>query len=263
MTTQRQDPHRPSAIQAGDYRVIDGDQAFHYYRAGWSHCAHCGHALKYAVRFEYLPTGEILDIGEDCAQFIAPADTRIEYELLRLRKRIANERKEAKYEQEALERRQQFEIDEPEVAEFLKFVDENEKFGFLRDMKAAYDRWGSLTDRQLAATKRTMLARQEQASRELFEATLLKDAPLSPEGRQTIEGTVTSVKGQHTDFRYVYKMLVRLDDGNKVYGTVPAKLEQALINQKDARVKFAATFKRKDGEDHFSYFSRPSNAEVL
>lgn len=261
--TKRTDVHRPSAIQAGDYRVIDGDDAFHYYKNGWSQCAHCGHALKYAVRFEYIPTGEVLDIGEDCATFIAPADTRIEYELLRLRKRIAKERQEAKEEEAALERRQQFELDHPDVAEFLNFVDENEKFGFLRDMKYNYDRWGSLTERQLAATQNIMRARQEQASKELFEAHLLKDAPLSPEGRQTVEGTVLSVKGQDTDWGYTYKMLVRLDDGNKVYGTVPAKIEQTLINQKDARIKFVATFTRKNGEDHFSYFKRPSNAEVL
>lgn len=82
--------------------------------------------------------------------------------------------------------------------------------------------------------------------------------PELAEGRGTFTGNVVSVKMQEGFYGYEHKMLIVLDDGNKIYGTVPASISDV---EKGARVTFVANLKKK--EAGFYFFSRPSKASIV
>jgi hypothetical protein len=87
-------------------------------------------------------------------------------------------------------------------------------------------------------------------------------APALTAGRQVIEGEVLVVKEQegYMPGSSVTKMLVKLDGGQRVWGSVPS----AIWNTgKGDRVRFTATVEAKDGEADFGFFSRPTKAETL
>lgn len=80
-----------------------------------------------------------------------------------------------------------------------------------------------------------------------------KPATNSPEGRVAVKGVVVSTKTVQSDFGLTEKMLVKLEDGNKVWSSVPKGFEAS----REARVHFKATFTRSDKDPHFSFGSRP------
>lgn len=135
-------------------------------------------------------------------------------------------------------------------------------------------RYGGLTEAQVAAVERGL---DRQAEREAEEARVAAAPPLTT-GRQVLEGEVVSHRWQDGQFGAQHKMLVRLDDGCKVWGTVPEAVQDAtrpewddegrevapLVEElKGARVRFTATVVRSDDDEHFGFFSRPTKAEVL
>ena len=80
-----------------------------------------------------------------------------------------------------------------------------------------------------------------------------------------VEGTVVSHKWQHSDYYgETHKMLVKQDDDNKVWVTVPESIETAEYEDlKGQRVRFFATVTRSDKDDHFGIAKRPTKGEVL
>jgi hypothetical protein len=277
MTEKRTDVHRPSAIDPADYELaapMPGVKAPHCgpfmdYGSVSKNCDHCGHALRYAVRFLHKPTGGIVIFGEDCTNLIDLPQSmkdRVGYELNRLRIAAANERKKLKKEQEWVDRRARMMQEEPEIVEFLEELPESESFPFLKDMVWAYEKWGSLTVGQINAVKKIQEKRKAKAAQQLADAIQLQDAPEAPEGKASVTGTILSTKWQSSrDFGDTLKMRVKLDDGNIVYGSVPNSIQQAVHEQgsdyRNVRVSFSANFTRK--EDHFSYFKRPTQGKVV
>lgn len=81
-----------------------------------------------------------------------------------------------------------------------------------------------------------------------------------PSGRLTITGELVSSKLVHSRFGAVTKILVKADEGFKVWGSYPAGLDGA---GKGARVTFTATVEPSEDDRHFGFFSRPTNAEAL
>lgn len=279
--TKRTDPHRPSVINPADYEPLPWPNAFQDLGYPAATCYHCGHRIRYAAGYKHLPTGEHVVFGEECADLI-DTENRISYEFKRLRKAAAEKRKQEKRNQEWIDRREAMEQDFPEVVEFMEITNwQAEKFTFLIDMKFAYDKWGSLTERQISAVEKIMAKRIQQAEAKLDEEEPVNDAP---DGRTFAVGKVVSLKHQDGYYGSTLKMLVVLDDGNKVWGTVPQALVDATTPQwgwdedkneyfpiapeygTDIRglwVKFNATFKRSDNDSHFSTFKRPGKVEII
>jgi hypothetical protein len=98
-------------------------------------------------------------------------------------------------------------------------------------------------------------------------------------GRRVLAGVIRSAKLVDTTFGYressTYKMTVELDGGQRVYGSVPNDLFDALndgvITGGDAplsdqlrglRVEFTATVQVSDDDPGFGYYSRPAKASV-
>jgi hypothetical protein len=253
----RNDPHRPSVISPEDYEILDGPGAFHYYWNSWSTCAHCGHALKYAVRFVYKGE-ETIDIGQDCAMALDTTD-RVEYEMVRLRKSVAAERMKIAREKENEARRAEMLENDPDVVEYLDFVNPStEKFTFIVSMVEAMDKYGSLTPRQVEAVRNVMQKREEYAVKKLAE---IEPTTLAPEGRVQVEGEVLKTKWHYSEYYGdTLKMTVKLDDNNKVWGSVPESIHNV---EKGQRVRFTGTFTLSDDDEHFSTFKRPAKAEIL
>lgn len=132
-------------------------------------------------------------------------------------------------------------------------------------------RFGSLSDAQVDAVRRGIERQAERAAE-------IASAGPFPEGRVLIEGEVVSDKWtEDRGYGSQHKMLVKLADGNKIYGTVPRTIEDACVNSWDqqtgdvipgmelrgAHVRFTATAERSRDDEHFGFYSRPTKAEIL
>jgi len=313
----RTDIHRPANFDPADYRVIDyldnkrpdppvpatteQWEAYERYIAAWQArvfehfpnwrtggddhasiftCNHCGHpAIRYVAVVEHVPTGKRLAFGETCAERVG-LEGRDEF-----RKRFIFDK--AKRELAAYEREQErlaFRATNPEVVTFLESLNDDydsREPEFLLSLKQQLRNKGSLSDAQVAAAGKFLAKRKEWAAKR--EADEAEHAPTTPlvEGRRTITGTIVSTKVQHSDYHpSQLKMLVREDDGNKVWGTVPRAVEDLTVptdhyengewykrppvveSLRGQRVTFTATVKRSEDDPHFGFFSRPNDAKL-
>ena len=105
------------------------------------------------------------------------------------------------------------------------------------------------------------------------------DRPEITEGRQVLVGTIRSVRVDDGFYGRQVKMTVVLDDGNIVFGTMPAGLstDRDLVDtatghvygttndmaDKGDYVQFTATVTRGKDDNHFGIIKRPSKAKVL
>jgi hypothetical protein len=139
------------------------------------------------------------------------------------------------------------------------FSQGEEAHPFLRSMQEAVQQWGALTPKQEAAVEKWHAKDSDrQAEKQISE-----DAPALTEGRRLIVGEVISAKQKYTS-RYggaVTKITVALDDGNKVWGTMPSALSEDAI--KGERISFTATVTPSDRDEHFGFFKRPSEGEYV
>jgi hypothetical protein len=125
---------------------------------------------------------------------------------------------------------------------------------FYSSLAASFERYGSLTERQEAALRRSLT---QYAERQAERAAVVVTSPM-PQGRVEVTGTVLSTKYQESNFGGCHKMLVQSDAGWKVWGTIPSSLG---YNCKGLRVSFTATVEPKEAA--FGFFSRPSKANVI
>ena len=114
-----------------------------------------------------------------------------------------------------------------------------------------------LTDRQIE----TVVASYDKdiarlAAKAASEAEHAAAAPLE-NGRRELHGIVKSTKWQESDYGSTFKMLVELDDGCRVYGTVPAAFD---FNPEGMEVTFTAKVERSADDHRFGFFSRPTKA---
>lgn len=97
--------------------------------------------------------------------------------------------------------------------------------------------------------EREQAARDHAAHAEAEKA--LQQKAVVEDGRQQIEGEVLSVKEVSGDWGYTTKILVRRDDGARLFGTAPAN----CAIERGSRVRFTATVEKK--EPGFGLFKRP------
>lgn len=300
----RTDTHRPAEFDPADYEVIGyidtkkpeyipglpvemyeravaawQEDIFRYFpdfrTGGTDHrsihvCNHCGHSgLRWVAVVEHGPTGAKLAFGEICADRV-DLPGRSAFQAKFIKDKAAREK--AAFEKEAA--RTQFAADNSDVIEFLTDARESgrEKFDFVLDIAAKFASSGSLTEAQTDAIRRIMVKRAEQQAQRDAEP---KPATPLPDGRIQVEGEVVSHKIQDGMYGSTHKMLVCLDDGNKVWGTVPTAIEDALYilddegftigknELKGQRVRFTATVERSRDDKHFGFYKRPVKPELV
>jgi hypothetical protein len=129
---------------------------------------------------------------------------------------------------------------------------------FYRSLEESLRRYGSVTERQAAALKRSLAARlnrlEERAARPAPQ-------PMPPTGQRVgITGTVLSTKYVENAFGGALKMLVETTTGWRVYGTAPSHLVCNGIGKGDV-VTFVAALEPKEAD--FGFFSRPAQARFV
>ena len=132
----------------------------------------------------------------------------------------------------------------------------------IREITERLVRRGSLSDRQVFFLGELLVKVQENdklmAEREV-ERAAAEPLPV-PEGQEnirlTVSGEVLSVK----DKGWGWKILVRADDGWKVWGSLPRAISDCKPGD---FVRFDATIKASENDDKFGFFSRPTKATIL
>ena len=80
-------------------------------------------------------------------------------------------------------------------------------------------------------------------------------------GRVLIKGEVLTVREQEGFYGPQIKMLVKAEDGWKVWGSVPSAIADEV--KKGSVVEFNASLKASDNDKYFGFFSRPAKAKVI
>jgi len=224
-----------------------------------STCDHCGAAFHYGVVFAHTPTNETVSVGWQCAQNSLGVSSRSQQARDRAVRIAARQR----------------EIDEA-VAECPEDVrmalqanrDSATPNSFLSDLYSKlYVKGYKLSDRQCEAVLRSITRDAEWAARKAAEALALVDAPPLVAGRQVIEGVITSAKVKFSQYGESLKMVVQLDSGNKVWGTVPDSIQAHFGYGTDgmigSRVSIVAEVTVSDNDLHFGFYKRPKNGVVI
>jgi len=141
---------------------------------------------------------------------------------------------------------------------FLKCVNH-----VVEDIRSRFNRWGKLSDKQVALVLRMTKEHEERAAR--WAAEEATAASWTVEGKQEVTGTVASVKEKCTQYGYSWKMVLKLDDGRKAYSTVPAALIRKLDAERaegpqalrGSEVTVSATLRISDDSKSFAFLSRP------
>jgi hypothetical protein len=131
----------------------------------------------------------------------------------------------------------------------------------LKDIVGKLVRYGSLSDKQMGFLK-SLVSKVENAA--VVEAQIKAEAAAAPPvaaGRYVIEGVVVSTKTVDSPFGLQKKMLVKLANGQKLWGTVPSSINGEGL--KGSEVKFVATVSPSKDDHSFGFFSRPTNAVVV
>ena len=153
-----------------------------------------------------------------------------------------------------------------------QFLFENEQDEFLGSLYRQLLRKGELSERQVAAAVRSQERMAQWAERKQAEREALADVEPLREGKREVEGEVLSAKWKLSQYGESLKMLVREDDGNKVWGSVPQFLQDLAWEQFDGpaedtlpgkRVSFSAEVERSRDDEHFGFFKRPKNAKLV
>lgn len=145
---------------------------------------------------------------------------------------------------------------------------------FMRSMREAVVKYGSLTERQLAAVVKFQANEVQFAARKAEEDANAEDVI---EGTITVTGEVISAKYKYTQFGETLKITVRDDRGFKVYGTCAKQLQAKMGMEADEfytdeqmkdlfvgrRIEFTATVNQAEGDTKFGFFSRPRDAKVI
>lgn len=247
-------------------------------------CGHCGANIMYAALMVHEASHEWILVGETClgGRF---AGSKADFD---------NLRRNVKAVRQAIKEREAFEklcAEHPELAyasyahsiavcglgdHSAKLPELPETFGAasrqgwalstLDDIATKAQRYGQVSEKQLALVTK-LLAQIEQAAVDLVARQAEQaEVPDLVTGRRELVGEIVSVKWVENDYSPYgggsLKMLVRLDDGTKVYGTCPRSLDGELEGR---RVEFTATVERstKKPERTFGFFSRPTKARLI
>lgn len=125
----------------------------------------------------------------------------------------------------------------------------------IADIRARLYRKGEISDKARAFAIKLAAETTERKAAEAERKAKLTDLEA---GRQELTGKVISFKSYENNFGTTLKFLVELDNGNRVFGTLPRALYGA---ERGDRVTFTATVEPK--ETGFGFFSRPSKASVV
>lgn len=311
MTRERSDVHRPAEMRPIDYRWLAGSypvesENIHGDRvtvpewegtdewremgsptestclhAREGQCDHCGARHVYQAILLYIPTGEVLSVGQTCAvqrfgrsdwaNVIADGARRAELRVEREGKRAA-----------AWSR-----LGEDGKAALLWAESDACKHHIAQDMAGKVVLYGALTVKQEA-----FLIKLWREAREKVAAIERGESVPCPAGKVVVVGAIISARAETYEVsrwasRTVWKCLIEDERGFRVWGTCPAvvvdtaraasdRAYEAYIADggeipsdkvgdwlKGMRVTFMATVEPTEKDPGFGTYSRPTRVKVL
>lgn len=226
-------------------------------------CDHCGAAIRYRAVMRHKPTGQVIQVGETCL------DNRFSVATVDF-KRMKKAAEEARAQQRVKQAVAAFVEKNPDMAWMASEAGvEATAPGnwFVADVARKLRTYGELSERQVAAVKKSVVqdaefkARKAQRDAERAAQDAQRPHAPAPSGRVTVEGTVLSVREPDENAMYPsWKMLVLDDKGFKTWGNIPSRLSPV---ERGTRVRFSAEITPSDKDPEFSFFSRPTKAEIL
>lgn len=268
------DLHPEPFFRANDSRARQAikameDEGFPYVEIHrYGQCDSCGQRLRYVAVMFHHPSAALVQVGLDClgGRFAMAKDevkrmmaeakkAREEHKLLDGFLAACAEHQDLAYATYAWN----IEAAAPEGADIWGV-------GILADIaRKARQYGGDVSAKQLAFVSRILtqlderFAEQEHRNAEIA-AAKVESGP-APEGRVAVEGTVTKLDTRPNEYTGGIRMVmtVTLDNGARVWGTIPAAIEDV---EHGARVVFTATFERAADDETFAYMKRPTKAAI-
>jgi len=296
--TLRTDVHRPSVINPADYDYVGeevmkiedmGDVAMvawnrariadHMKCTGGTYSRHahggnchiCGNVNAiYTVLFHHKPSNTYIRTGQDCAENLAS-----DYDGTAFRNAVNDARKakagkaKAKAILDDMGLSGAWNVFEMPYAEIPQekrngYMDISFAYEVIRDMVGKLIAYGDLSDKQFAFMAKLVKDIENRPAIEAArqaESDAANPVPVTDK-RIRITGEILSVKWKDTAYGTMLKMLVRSDDGFKVYGTVPAGLDVGE-DSKGTRVAFDAKIQPSRDDPKFGFFNRPTKGEII
>jgi hypothetical protein len=271
--TKKSTVHNPTNFNPADYEVItylDNKQPEYYGQdmadytaevaawraemvdvlgANWHskvhHCVHCGNGnVRWITATQHIPTGERVVFGADCTARLGFAD-RQAFQLAQLKARAEAGHARMKV-WAARSAYLAAHVDVAAAVEQAKSPVHAKNF-FVHDVIAKLNQYGSLSERQASAVIAS-IARDVAAAQQVVEPK--GDAPT---GRVTVSGVILSVKRHESDWGVSMKMTLKLDNGSRVWMTMPSG---AAADRGD-RITVTATFEQSQDDKSFAFGKRP------
>lgn len=134
----------------------------------------------------------------------------------------------------------------------------------IEDIASKLFRYGSLSPKQVDLVKKITVDEAARKVRMAEHDEKMKDTPALEEGRYTIEGVVVSTKAKDSMYGTQYKMLVEMESGNRVWGTIPRSIDDEVWGTRGTvTVRFDAAVERSQDDDHFGFFKKPTKSAVV
>lgn len=245
-------------------------------------CVHCGQRNLRYLRLVQTPAGDRQMWGQKCGERAGLDATAVDEKLARDRAEREAEMAQTNW------RKMEAAAENPDAAWLLDNYEGSSNF--INDVKGRYDSKGYLSERQAEAVLNAYAKGVEIAISKVnrrFEDAEAGPAPIG-DGIE-VEGTVLTVKEYDSQYGVNYKFLVKLDNGSKVWSTIPkmsnfewgwearniydrtrmndpyADYAEAVYGLfKLARVRFTANFiPGRDGDPTFSIAKRPRKAVLV
>ena len=218
-------------------------------------CQHCGQWIKYICVYRHIENGELLAVGETCAENrLSLTVDQFDKKREKMRKKMIDSR------HKHAETKARWFAEDESRHELIAFLERDDIYpnAFFASLHGYFKSNGCLSEGQEEALRKS-IARQIKWERERdAENANATDCPTG-NGIEMI-GTVASIKCHETQWGYSYKMLVKVDKGFKVFGSIPSAIDEV---EKGDKVSFIANVKQSRDDTTFGYFKRPRKATIL
>lgn len=287
----RRDQHSPSRFDPADYRYewmidlnptnggLEADSEYLKFareavnrflesprpsepHRGLGQCEHCGAHFLYGAVFRHIPTGQVIQVGNVCADEAFGHSDRRSYDLKRAKERASAARATATRKRKVGE----FLIANSGLTETFEVF--GDRHHILSDMRARLARSGKLTPKQVAFAFRL---------RDQIAAELLTTGPAcdhcggdhqieecpnrtpAPIGKKVVTGVrIVHTRLQDGYYGSAWKGLFVSQDGWKAWGTVPAAWFDIEGDRHAATFSLRAGFKQSEEDRYFAFLNRPS-----
>lgn len=215
-------------------------------------CDHCGANFIYGSIFRHVPTGQLVVVGWICADETFDVPDRAALDQKRARERAAHGRERLRVLTSTIAWVTE---DTTRIGVIGWLISHQDESGFYSDLLAKLRKYGPLSERQEAAVRK---GPAQEAARAARAAEAAQAGPVPTGSRLLIEGEVLTTKWQESMYGGALKMLVKLANGSKVWGSVPSSIEVA----KGDTVRFNANVEASNDDPSFGFFKRPTKATV-